>query len=128
MNHDTVASIEIYKHEGAIGYWQGITSSESIKYNYSVGINEETAERTISEVQQNMSMSMTLGISFWGLIPNGIKVQGNYQKKLTQDVETTYGVSFKAQHEVTCNKADGDGDKGGAGLYQFVVASADKQD
>lgn len=48
--HDKVTSIEIYKHEGALGYWQGITSSESIKYNYSVGINEEIATTQTSEV------------------------------------------------------------------------------
>lgn len=77
--HDKVTSIEIYKNEGALGYWQGITSSESIKYNYSVGINEEIATTVTSEVQRKLSTSMNFSINFWGLIPNGIEVAGEYQ-------------------------------------------------
>ena len=76
-----------------IGYWQGITSTETQEYQYHVGINYGSEEEVSHEVQNKLSLSMELGFKFWGL-DNKWKLAGETKNTLTHDVKSTYGIDY----------------------------------
>ena len=50
-HNDKLSSLRVVKGASAVGYWQGITSTESQEYSFHVGINYERSEGTSTQVQ-----------------------------------------------------------------------------
>lgn len=88
-----VSSFEIVKSGGVMGYWQGITSTETQEYQYHVGISYGSEDAISHEVQNTLSLSMELGFKFFGL-KNKWKLTGETKDTLTHDVKSTYGLDY----------------------------------
>ena len=57
-----VRSIRIEKQTGkAVGYWKGITSTETTKFKYSVGITSSESSRSTVENAQKLNKSLESG-------------------------------------------------------------------
>ena len=65
-HNDKLSSLRVLKQPSAIGYWQGITSTESQDYSFHVGINYETTQGSSTEIQTSLTVGMEAGFDFMG--------------------------------------------------------------
>ena len=119
-NNDKVSSLRVVKGPSAVGYWQGITSTETQEYSFHVGINYERSEGSSSQVQESITVGMKAGFSFMGA-SGSVSVEASVSRSLTHDVQSTYGVDYGIANHTTCTTKD----KEGAGLYQWIVSTDD---
>lgn len=116
---NAISSVLVKKTAHALGHWQSITATESQEYMFHVGINYEISETTISETQQSLSLAMELGIEY-GFVSGSSSIEYSYAESLTHDVQTTYGLDYSIENYTTCTA-----ENGGAGIFQWVVTTAD---
>ena len=122
MANDAVSSLRIVKAPAAIGYWQGITSTESQDYSFHVGINYAVSQGTSEEIQASLTYGMQMGLDF-GWLNFGTRVEASVAHSLSRDVQSTFGVDYSIENRTRCSTDR----KEGAGLYQWIVATGDMQ-
>ena len=108
------------KGDPAVGYWQGITSTEGQEYSFHVGINYKRSEGTTAQVQRSLTVAMESGFEFWGA-SGSVSVGASVSRSLTRAVQSTYGVDHGVTNRTPCTTAG----KEGAGLYQWIVSTGD---
>ena len=145
-----VKSIRIRKtvHGGAAtGYWKGITASERLEYTVHVGFsrndgreNNKATEKALSEaLDKGLTVKLGVETSFKaGLIAAKIEAKATANTDMHLNKVTTNNDVERAMDAVTSMAnseqstdyktecTPGPEDKGRAGLWQWVIATADK--
>jgi hypothetical protein len=85
MANDAVSSLRIVKAPAAIGYWQGITSTETQDYSFHVGINYAVSHGSTFEIQHRLTHGMQMGLDF-GWLNFGSRVEHSVAYSLSYDV------------------------------------------
>ena len=123
---DRVSAIAVKREKrgNAVGYWQGITSSETQTYTYHVGTSYSDSTVESEETHKasfEIGSALELGIMFISSIFGGQPISPNKHTLLKKDVETTFGLESGIENTTTCTTEGASG----AGLWQWVVATSD---
>lgn len=120
----------------ALGFWKGITSTESQEFEYRVGISNTESAGSSSENAASIEHALTIGISktaevsgSYGFVSGGVSTTYSAEYGMTsesssiamQDAQTAMQEDYGIVHKTTC-KTEG---KNGAGLYQYVYSTSD---
>ena len=124
---DGVSSIEIRRQEqgAAQAYWQSVTATESLEQTYHIGLTYSKVDNQQWEEADRMNAALDLGITFLSIFFPPLSLIPRQRNVVQRDVTTTYGYDYSQASTTTCTVPDGSA--GGAGLWQWVVATEDSQ-
>lgn len=108
----------------AVGYWHGITGTETMDYNFHIGATHNDDQEQFGyggKPSVDLAKAMKLGIAFDSPHLGEVRMSEQGQKKVKRDVESTYGLNMPINNVTKCTTFGNDG----AGIYQWVVATAD---
>ena len=120
---DRVSSLIIKKQpQGAAqGYWQSVTSTESIEQTIHIGLSTGNTDRSEGEEASRLNEAVDFGLVFINSLTQMFNLNDN-RKAVSRDVTTTYGYDYSQATKVTCTVPEGES---GAGIWQWVVSTED---
>ena len=129
LNNEWVYSMVVRRENRglAVGYWQGITATESQDYNLYVGTafndsyNKQADWNSMTKASYELGLALENGFTFDSHATGEVLISDDYYSTLKHDVQSTYGLVNGIENRTTCTTSGNDG----AGLWQWVVASSD---
>ena len=87
-DNDTISSIVVrpIKMGNSVGYWQGITATETQKFKYTVGVTSTYDQEITTWHRQMMSNSMALGIDFLDFASASASIGFSFEQEITHDI------------------------------------------
>ena len=119
---DRAQSAKVYRTKGpVVGYWEGITATESISTEYAIGLDLSESQMTQSSAEYDFSYEMSMGFEIEDL---GAKdtISESYSESMEHDVQDTYSANFGIKYTQLCTQ---DESGGGVGFWQWKTRSFD---
>ena len=110
------ASVRITRTDdlgAALGYWDGMTSSEDLEATYYVGFDYSKSSEDQSTQQFTMTMEMSYGYKFDSGLSGTQTVSDIFAEHLAQDVENAFYNDLTVAHKMSCKATP----EGGVGFW-----------
>ena len=110
----------------AVGYWQGITTTESQDYNYHVGASvHDSQTQSVDFMSTSAAYELGLGVEngfAFDSATNGMThISKDYWNTLKHDLQSVYGFKGGIDNKTKCTAYGNDG----AGVWQWVYTTSD---